>query len=159
MEEAGFVGFQLLMQANILGLNSYLTVPLNRTERTAIISALSIPTTDIPVIVFSCGAPATSVKETGSNILDKEGIKVTSPNSNQIHIEYWIAQAGTPELNIFDMTGRLIYHFNKEFKPAGHYSIDWNGKNNSGHKVVPGIYVCRLTSNNKIHSAQIVLTK
>lgn len=159
MEEAGFVGFQLLMQANILGLNGYLTVPLNRTERTAIISALSIPTTDIPVIVFSCGAPTTSIKETGSNIKDVDGIKVASPNSNQIHIEYWIAEPGTTELDIFDLTGRLIYSFNKDFKPAGHYCIDWNSKNNSGHKVAPGIYVCRLSKNNTIHSAQFVITK
>ncbi len=159
MQEAGFVGFQLLMQAKVLGLNGYLTVPLNRTERTAIISALSIPTSDIPVIVFSCGAPASSIHESGSNIIEYEGVKVTSPNSNQIHIEYWISQAGSPDLRIFDITGRLVYIFNKEFKPASHYSVEWNGKNNNGYKVASGIYVCRLTNNNITQSAQFVLTK
>jgi len=159
MQEAGFVAFQLLMQANILGLNGYLTVPLNRTERTAIISALSIPSSDIPVIVFSCGEPTTDINESGSNLIEIEGIKVASPNSSQVSIEYWLASSGTPELSIFDLTGRLIYIFNREFKPAGHYIVKWNGKNNSGNKVALGIYVCRLAKDNKTHSAQFVITK
>jgi len=159
MQEAGFVAFQFLMQANILGLNGYLTVPLNRTERTAIISALSIPTSDIPVIVFSCGEPAANINESGSNLIEIEGIKVASPNSGQVQIEYWLANSGTPELSIFDLIGRLVYSFNKEFKPAGHYIVNWNGKNKSGHNVSPGVYICQLTKDNKTRSAQIILTK
>jgi hypothetical protein len=159
MEEAGFVAFQLLMQAKILGLNGYLSVPLNRTERTAIVSALSIPTSDIPVIVFSCGEPAANINESGSNLIEIEGIKVASPNSGQVQIEYWLANSGTPELSIFDLIGRLVYSFNKEFKPAGHYIVNWNGKNNSGQKVSPGIYICHLTKDNITRSAQIILTK
>jgi hypothetical protein len=159
MQEAGYVGFQLLMQAEILGLNGYLTAPLNRTERTAIISALSIPTSDIPAIVFSCGQPATNINESGSNPIEIDGIKVASPNSGQVQIEYWLVNSGTSELSIFDLTGRLVYSLNKEFNPAGHYTIKWNGKNNSGQKVSPGVYVCQLTKDNKTHSAQIILTK
>jgi len=159
MQEAGFVGFQLLMQAKILGLNGFLTVPINRTERTAIITALSIPSSDIPAIVFSCGEPAANINESGSNLIKIEGIKVASPNSSQVQIEYWLADSGTPELNIFDLTGRLIYSFNKVFKPAGHYSVKWNGKNNNGQKVSPGIYICHLTKDGITRSAQIILTK
>jgi flagellar hook assembly protein FlgD len=109
--------------------------------------------------VFSCGEPAANINESGNNLIEIDGIKVASPNSGQVQIEYWLANSGASELRIFDLTGRLIYNFNKEFKPAGHYNVKWNGKNNNGQNVPPGVYVCQLTKDNKTCSAQIILTK
>lgn len=159
MQEAGFVGFQLLMQAKILGLNSFLTVPLNRVERTAIISALSIPSTDFPVIVFSCGAPALNINESGINILETERMQVSSLGQTKVRIEFWLTEPATPELAIYDLAGRMVYSFEKKSLSAGHYSNEWNGKNNQGKLVSPGIYFCRLIKNNTVHSARITLTK
>ncbi|MEO0092203.1 MAG: T9SS type A sorting domain-containing protein [candidate division WOR-3 bacterium] len=157
MQEAGFVGFQLLMQAKILGLKGFLTVPLNPTERTAIISALSIPTTDIPVIVFSCGASATNIDEIKYYLKDTDHIKILSPNFDKIQIEYWISTPGTPKISIFDKTGRLVYSFNQEFKLPGRYIIEWNGMSNTGQKITAGVYICRITINNTTYSAQFII--
>jgi hypothetical protein len=50
-------------------------------------------------------------------------------------------------LSIYDMSGRLVKCF-----PFNHLTIQpfnqiaWNGKDNSGKDVAPGIYFCRLTS-------------
>jgi hypothetical protein len=159
MEEAGFVGFQFLMQAKILGLNGFLTVPLSRTERTAIISALTIPSTDIPVIVFSCGAPTTSVKETRSNIIKTDQMQITSISNDKIQIEIWLSKPATPELAIYDLTGKLIYNIRKQFNSAGHYVIEWDRKGNNNHIVSSGAYICQITYDQKTYSKQFILTK
>ncbi len=59
--EAGFAGYQYLMQAHALGLHGRLTAPLSSAERTAIIGALGLPSTDVPIIVSSVGEPAPAV--------------------------------------------------------------------------------------------------
>jgi hypothetical protein len=159
MQEAGFAGFQLLMQANILGLNGFLTVPLNRTERTAIISALGIPISDLPVIVFSCGEPVTSINESRSNIIENDRLQVTSLNNMKIRIDYWLTDPAIPDLAIYDLTGRLVYAFEKKFDTAGHHNVEWNKKDQNNHFVPSGVYICKLIKNNKVNSIQFVITK
>jgi len=56
--EAGFAGFQYLMEAHALGLHGRLTAPISPDERAAIIAALGLPSTDLPIIVFAVGEPA-----------------------------------------------------------------------------------------------------
>jgi hypothetical protein len=59
--EAGFAGYQYLMQAHALGLHGRLTTPITPSERSAIIRVLGLPSTDLPVVVFSVGEPAPAV--------------------------------------------------------------------------------------------------
>ncbi|MBD3233195.1 MAG: hypothetical protein GF315_05680 [candidate division Zixibacteria bacterium] len=54
--EAGFCGANALLQATSIGLKGYFTAEFSSEERTAIINALSIPSGDLPLLVFSAGA-------------------------------------------------------------------------------------------------------
>ncbi|MCX7785505.1 MAG: T9SS type A sorting domain-containing protein [candidate division WOR-3 bacterium] len=159
MQEAGFVGFQLLMQAQALRINGYLTVPLNITERTAIINALSIPTTDIPVIVFSCGEPLTSVNQSQNKIIENEQLRVISLKNGKIKIEYRLTEPGMTSLAIYDIIGRLVYSFEKNFQNPGYYSVEWNKKGLNNQQLSSGVYIGKLISNNKVNSVQFVLTE
>ena len=55
--EGGFAGAGALLQATSLRLRSYLTTGFSDAERSAIITALGIPTTDLPVLIGSIGLP------------------------------------------------------------------------------------------------------
>jgi len=55
VQEAAYAGLQYLLQAEQLGLGGYLYAPGSSIERTAIDSALSLPASDQPVLVFSAG--------------------------------------------------------------------------------------------------------
>ncbi|MEO0090478.1 MAG: nitroreductase family protein [candidate division WOR-3 bacterium] len=61
--EAGFVGIQMLLQAKSLNLSSSLTLPLLPNERNLIREVLSLPSSDFPVIIFSCGEKISEIKE------------------------------------------------------------------------------------------------
>jgi hypothetical protein len=56
--EPGFVGFQYLMQAHELGLQGWLTAPLSHDERSAIVAALGLQGSDLPIMVVAVGEPA-----------------------------------------------------------------------------------------------------
>jgi len=53
--EAGFAGANALLQATSLGLQGYFNAGFSSSERTSVINALSIPTSDLPLLVFSVG--------------------------------------------------------------------------------------------------------
>ena len=86
MQEAGFAGFQYVTQALSLRLDGFLTTPLTPAERTAIIVALEIPS-DRPALVFSCGAPATGVKEAERQPDGPVAVAV-SGGRPPVHVEY-----------------------------------------------------------------------
>uniref|UniRef100_A0A7V0Z4Z8 SagB/ThcOx family dehydrogenase n=1 Tax=candidate division WOR-3 bacterium TaxID=2052148 RepID=A0A7V0Z4Z8_UNCW3 len=53
--EAGFAGASALLQATSMNLQGYFTANFSSSERTAIINALGIPSTDLPLFIFSAG--------------------------------------------------------------------------------------------------------
>lgn len=159
MLEAGFAGFQYLVQAKILGLAGFLTVPLSPTERSAIITALGLPGSNNPVIVFSAGELATGTKESNIGILKKSRIQATSPQRIPIKIEYWLAESGTSQVIIYDLAGRPVYSFSQKSQKAGIHSIEWNGKNQNGRAVPPGVYFARLIIGKEVYSTRVILTR
>ena len=41
-------------------------------------------------------------------------------------------------------SGQTIWSFTDSGKDAGVYSIEWNGTDNSGNDVLPGMYFCNI---------------
>ncbi len=77
--DAGFPGLQYLMQAHALGLHGWLTAPIAPHERTAIIAALGLPATDLPVLVFSVGfAPSSGAVESGRSQTKRPSVERTT---------------------------------------------------------------------------------
>jgi hypothetical protein len=155
MLEAGFAGVQYLVQAKVLGLAGFLTVPLSPTERSAIINALGLPGSNFPVIVFSAGELATSIKESNAGSTKTNRIQAKSPQRLPIRIEYWLAEAGTSQIIIYDLAGRPVYSFAPKLQKAGYHSIEWNGTNQNGRPMPPGVYFCRLIIGKNIYPAPL----
>jgi len=155
MLEAGFAGFQYLVQAKILGLAGFFTVPLSPTERTAIISALGLPGSNFPVIVFSAGELATGIKESNTVSLKTTRIQAVSPQRIPIKIEYWLAETGASHVIIYDLAGRPVYSFAPKSQKSGYHSIEWNGINQNGLQMPPGVYFGRLIIGKDIHPASL----
>jgi hypothetical protein len=159
MLEAGFAGIQYLIQAKILGLAGFFTVPLSPTERSSIITALGLPGSNYPVIVFSAGELATSIKESNVISLKTSRIQATSPQRIPIKIEYWLAEPGNSQVIIYDLAGRPVYSFKPQSQKAGIHSIEWNGNNQNGHQLPAGVYFARLIIGKEVYSTRIILTR
>nr|HPI73165.1 T9SS type A sorting domain-containing protein [bacterium] len=60
-------------------------------------------------------------------------------------IRYQVFEASPVTLTIFNLRGERVQTLvNAEFKPAGSYSLSWNGKDQEGRSVPSGIYLYRL---------------
>jgi hypothetical protein len=62
-------------------------------------------------------------------------------------------------LAIYDVHGRLVHSLIDGLWPAGTYSITWDGRDRYGRMVASGVYFCALSSQGRVQTKQVVLTR
>jgi hypothetical protein len=143
LQEAGFAGFQYLMQAHALGLHGRLTAPISPAERAAIIAALGLPSADMPVIIFTAGLPPLpGVAE--SDRLPSERLEVER-TQNGARLSIQLIEAGLVRLVIYDLAGRPVRSWEEVRLSAGAHGFEWDGSSDNGKSLPSGPYFCRLT--------------
>lgn len=58
-------------------------------------------------------------------------------------------------LSIYDLNGKIVRDLINAFYKSGSSTVEWDGADNLGNRVKPGIYTCRLTDEN--HSKSILM--
>lgn len=99
------------------------------------------------------GGGPTSVeeKETVSSEVNRP-IAYPNPFTNNATIRFTVepgTASGYAEVLIFDVNGRLICTLGREVTQPGNYEITWNGCDQNGKPVLPGLYTFRITLNGK----------
>ncbi|MEO0160808.1 MAG: FlgD immunoglobulin-like domain containing protein [candidate division WOR-3 bacterium] len=152
--EAGFAGASALLQATCINLQGYFTANFSSSERTAIINALGIPTTDLPLFIFSAGQEYVGIKEQESKT---QGILSLNPNPfrDKVKIHYQLNNSSRVNIAIYDTSGNLVKNLHNDFQPAGKYTIFWDGKNQSGKKIPSGVYFIILNAGEKIYKEKL----
>jgi hypothetical protein len=74
-------------------------------------------------------------------------------------IGFGLPQQERVVLEIFDIKGRLISRLVNETRPAGFYSVVWNGTDDAGTPVASGVYYYRLAAGDLTRAKQMVLLK
>ncbi len=82
-----------------------------------------------------------------------------NPFNPSTTITYTIPEFSRLELKIYDILGREVRNFNEGEKPAGTYTINWNGQNDFGINVSSGIYILRLFAGKNSKSYKMILMK
>jgi hypothetical protein len=82
-----------------------------------------------------------------------------NPFNPETTISYTLPNKGQVCLEIYNSKGQLVKSLLNEQKPKGEHSLTWNGKDNNGHSVASGLYLCRITSAGKHESRKILLLK
>ncbi len=82
-----------------------------------------------------------------------------NPFNPTTHIGFRISDFGMVDLKIYDVSGRLVATLINENRPAGEYSVVWNGTDDSGKKVSSGIYIYRLKSGDFYEAKRMVLLR
>jgi hypothetical protein len=149
------------MQAVSLRLTAFLTAPITPAERSGIISALGIPATDLPVIVFSCGEPLTGTRVIEDQVPFVEiiRIKTAAQNGPPIRIDFRLAESARPAIVLFDLAGRPVRHFRNGILPAGANNIVWDGAGDNDTLVPAGVYFCRISAGGDVFSARFILSR
>jgi hypothetical protein len=144
LQEPGFVGFQYLMEAHARWLNGHLTAPITPSERSAVITALGLPSADLPVLIFATGRPPMpGVAESGR--LQSERLEVARTTGSGARLTWQLAESGPVRLVIYDLAGRPVRGWGVVQQPAGVHSVEWDGSGDNGRSLPAGSYFCRLT--------------
>jgi hypothetical protein len=75
------------------------------------------------------------------------------------NIGFGIKEQGHVSLRIYDAAGRLVTTLIDESRPAGNYTAEWNGRDNSGSTVASGVYFYRLTSKEFEETKKMILLR
>jgi len=98
---------------------------------------------EINVLVTSTGANQTPVKDFS---LDQN---YPNPFSYSTAISYKLKTQLDARVTIYDILGREVKKFTLGMQSIGRHNIVWDGRNQVGEKIAPGIYFYRLQAGSK----------
>lgn len=79
-----------------------------------------------------------------------------NPSSGAVRIPVELQAAADVRLVIYDASGRRVRVLERSGLGAGSHAIDWDGRNDAGQRVAPGIYLCRMQAGPVTSSQAIV---
>ena len=82
-----------------------------------------------------------------------------NPFSATTTITYTVPQTAHVEFKIYNALGQLIQTLSDEAKPAGAYSATWEGRNDAGEEVPPGIYFYRVKIGNAESTRRMIYVR
>jgi hypothetical protein len=82
-----------------------------------------------------------------------------NPFNPQTTIRYEIAARAHVSLRIYDVSGAAVRTLVDESKPAGSYTLTWDGRDNHGSSVSSGVYFYRITAGSFSDVRKVTLVK
>lgn len=152
--EAGYCAAGALLQATSSDLQGFFTADFTAAERTAIINALGIPATDLPLVVFSGGQESVGV---GERKAEDVGLLAASPNpfKDETRVLYTLDTRTRVNLSIYDESGRQVKILVNKTQPSGEFSVIWDGTDNQGDVLPEGNYYFLLKTELEEHRHKI----
>ena len=102
--------------------------------------------------------PSTTSTERPDEIPPPFAIQQNYPNpfSGETHLMFEVSSPGSIAISIYDLTGKKVRTFNDRYYTPGQYAISWNGLDNAGRAVSPGVYLYVLETNGLRKSGTMV---
>jgi S-formylglutathione hydrolase FrmB len=82
-----------------------------------------------------------------------------NPFSMDTHISYQLSKTSFVEIAIYDISGQKVKTLVNETKPAGVYSVDWDGRDNSNMLASSGIYIYRLSTSSYTQIRKMIILR
>jgi hypothetical protein len=82
-----------------------------------------------------------------------------NPFNPSTRISFHLPENGSVRIVIYDLLGRVITTVLDAAKQKGHYSLDWNAKDEKGNDLPSGIYIAQIQSGRFTASAKMILMR
>jgi len=89
------------------------------------------------------------------------GLRPLMPNPvhGTTSVSYVLAQAGRVQISVHDPGGRLVRRLVEGERPAGSATVIWDGTDDTGRRLGPGVYFVRLCAPRILHARKAVLVR
>ncbi|UCG42830.1 MAG: T9SS type A sorting domain-containing protein, partial [candidate division WOR-3 bacterium] len=74
-------------------------------------------------------------------------------------IVFELARAGLADLKVYNVLGQEVSSLVHGFRSPGRQTVEWDRTDNSGRRVGPGTYFCRLSAGRTERTLKLVLTR
>lgn len=82
-----------------------------------------------------------------------------SPTSRETAIRLNLPAGGPVHTTIYDATGRAVRRFGEELLAAGAHVFPWDGRDDAGRAVAPGVYLARVSTPEGAKTARVVIIR
>ncbi len=87
------------------------------------------------------------------------GPAIPNPSKGQTTFRYALPKESRVNMTFYNVAGQVVKEFNQGKQKAGYYSLKWDGRNNQGHKVGPGVYFYRLQAGSWAKTRKMVVIR
>ena len=120
----------------------------------------SAPDTVLCGVGYLDEVDTSSVDVEKDNFLDDYSItNYPNPFNPSTNISFSTPEQGDITVIIYDVNGNRIRLLLNEFKTAGRYIINWDGKNENGFLISGGVYICTITYGDIVKTKKMILLK
>jgi hypothetical protein len=103
------------------------------------------------------GLTATGIRDETAPVAAARLTAAPNPLVERTEIEYRVVDGSSPvDLAVFDVTGRRVRSLTTHVQTPGDHTLVWDGRNESGGQVAPGVYFCRLETGGKTAVVRLV---
>jgi hypothetical protein len=76
------------------------------------------------------------------------GLAAAMPNpfNRTTTFAFTLAKAGRADLEVYSVDGRRVRTITSGLRDAGEYRLEWNGADDAGRQIAPGVYYARLVT-------------
>ncbi|HUF10208.1 MAG TPA: kelch repeat-containing protein [Rhodothermales bacterium] len=80
-----------------------------------------------------------------------------NPVASSTTIEYELERAMPAAITVYDLQGRAVNHLAEGMHAAGRHAVTWDGRDAAGHRLAPGVYICRLRGGGAVSHLSLVV--
>jgi len=82
-----------------------------------------------------------------------------NPFKEEATVKIDLSAKGHVRLNVYNLAGELVRTLANDEMEAGLHEINWDGQDDDGRIVSPGVYTCRVQSNETERSGKLILVR
>ena len=84
---------------------------------------------------------------------------VPNPAKGAVTFRFSLPREGRATLTVYDQQGRTVRELVKGTLPAGEQTVNWNGRDDAGREVTPGVYFYRLQMAGRMLVQRVVMVR
>jgi hypothetical protein len=107
---------------------------------------------------FVAPSSAANAADVGDDSGPARPALLTSPNPfiASTSLSFTLAQAEAVSLEVYDLSGRLVRSLVRGWLTPGPRRVAWDGRDNGGRRMAPGVYLARLRTRSGAEEARLV---
>ena len=82
-----------------------------------------------------------------------------NPFNSETTIKYSLQKTSDVNIDIYNITGKMVKSYNFHNQDSGEYVVKWNGKDQNGLEASSGMYFYQLKTDNEIKSRSMIFVK